>query len=152
MYLENNLRVPGKLDDARCQGGLGKVDMPSLPAGDQAKTTSCPGLRPTTPRNLVGGEVHLRAGRQRAHRRRHQPGLQEPRSYWSGGQQGDDAEAWLASAKETPGSWWPLWTKWLSAHAGKAVPARKRLGNAKYKPIEPAPGRYVKVRANSSAN
>jgi polyhydroxyalkanoate synthase len=36
--------------------------------------------------------------------------------------------------------------KWLKPQAGKTVPARKRLGNAKYKPIEPAPGRYVKVR------
>jgi polyhydroxyalkanoate synthase len=37
--------------------------------------------------------------------------------------------------------------QWLKAYAGKAAPARKRLGNAKYKPIEPAPGRYVKARA-----
>jgi hypothetical protein len=30
--------------------------------------------------------------------------------------------------------------KWLEPHAGKPVPARPRLGNAKHKPIEPAPG------------
>ena len=27
--------------------------------------------------------------------------------------------------------------------------ARKRLGNAQHPPIEPAPGRYVKVRADA---
>jgi len=31
--------------------------------------------------------------------------------------------------------------------AGNDVPARKKLGNAAFKPIEAAPGRYVKVRA-----
>jgi polyhydroxyalkanoate synthase len=36
--------------------------------------------------------------------------------------------------------------RWLKPQAGKTVPARERLGNAKHKPIEPAPGRYVKVR------
>jgi len=46
-----------------------------------------------------------------------------------------------------PGSWWPDWTGWLSGHSGKQVKARAKLGNAKYRPIEPAPGRYVKVRA-----
>jgi len=39
--------------------------------------------------------------------------------------------------------------KWLAPHAGKPVPARTRLGNAKHKAIEPAPGRYVKERATS---
>jgi polyhydroxyalkanoate synthase len=37
--------------------------------------------------------------------------------------------------------------KWLKPHTGKAVPARTRLGNTRYRPIEPAPGRYVAVRA-----
>jgi len=33
---------------------------------------------------------------------------------------------------------------WLKPHAGKLAPAPKRPGYAKYKPTEPAPGRYVK--------
>jgi polyhydroxyalkanoate synthase len=37
--------------------------------------------------------------------------------------------------------------KWLKPQSGKQTPARRRLGNAKHKPIEPAPGRYVKARA-----
>ena len=35
----------------------------------------------------------------------------------------------------------------IEAFAGKKVPARAKLGSAKRKPLEPAPGRYVKERA-----
>jgi polyhydroxyalkanoate synthase len=76
------------------------------------------------------------------------PASKNKRSYWTGGTQGTDADEWLASARSMPGSWWIHWMGWLQPHAGKTVPARKKLGNATHKPIEPAPGRYVKVRAD----
>ena len=41
------------------------------------------------------------------------------------------------------GSWWPLWTQWLQARAGGKKPAPAQLGNAAYKPLDPAPGLYV---------
>jgi polyhydroxyalkanoate synthase len=79
--------------------------------------------------------------------------LRNKRSYWLGSQgdapgtaMGPDPDQWLARAKEHPGSWWTVWAKWVKAHGGKQVPARKKLGDAKHKPIEPAPGRYVKER------
>ena len=34
-------------------------------------------------------------------------------------------EAWVAKAKETPGSWWPDWIEWIAAQAPEKVPARK---------------------------
>ncbi|MBW4047790.1 MAG: alpha/beta fold hydrolase [Proteobacteria bacterium] len=57
------------------------------------------------------------------------------------------ADAWLESASEHPGSWWPDWAAWLAGQAGPLQAAPKAYGSAGYKPIEPAPGRYVKVRA-----
>jgi polyhydroxyalkanoate synthase len=69
------------------------------------------------------------------------------RSYWTNDRLGPDPEKWLAQARETPGSWWVPWAQWLKPFAGKLVAARKALGDAKHKPIEPAPGRYVKERA-----
>jgi len=69
------------------------------------------------------------------------------RSYWTNDRLGPDPEKWLAQAKEAPGSWWVPWAQWLEPFAGKPVAARKALGDAKHKPIEPAPGRYVRERA-----
>jgi len=66
--------------------------------------------------------------------------------YWTGAPpSGDDVEAWLKTAQQHPGSWWPDWLEWLKGQDAKTVPARK-IGAGKLKPIEDAPGSYVKVR------
>jgi polyhydroxyalkanoate synthase len=75
------------------------------------------------------------------------PAGKNKRSYWVNDTLEPDADKWFAKAQERPGSWWPEWSRWLKPHAGKLVPARKKLGDAAHKPIEPAPGRYVKERA-----
>jgi polyhydroxyalkanoate synthase len=54
-------------------------------------------------------------------------------------------DAWLQSAQQKPGSWWPEWKAWLDQFAGGEVPARKP-GDGRLKAIEDAPGSYVKVR------
>ncbi|MCF6765230.1 class I poly(R)-hydroxyalkanoic acid synthase [Thiotrichales bacterium 19S3-7] len=54
------------------------------------------------------------------------------------------ADQWYDSAKEHEGSWWVYWEKWLKGHSGKKIKALT-LGNKKLKPIEDAPGSYVKV-------
>ncbi|HTO84587.1 MAG TPA: class I poly(R)-hydroxyalkanoic acid synthase [Methylomirabilota bacterium] len=66
-------------------------------------------------------------------------------SYWTNDKNPPDPQAWLASAKEHAGSWWPDWAKWVAAHSGPKVPARKP-GGGKLKAIENTPGSYVKVR------
>ncbi len=57
------------------------------------------------------------------------------------------AAAWLEQATEHAGSWWPDWAAWLAAQSGPLQPAPKAYGGGAHKVIEPAPGRYVKVRA-----
>jgi polyhydroxyalkanoate synthase len=66
--------------------------------------------------------------------------------FWSGGPPKGEFEAWLAAAKETPGSWWPDWAQWIIAQAPAKVAARKP-GDGKLKPLEDAPGSYVRVKA-----
>jgi polyhydroxyalkanoate synthase len=67
--------------------------------------------------------------------------------YWTGPKpKGDNLEAWMSKAKEHPGSWWPHWQVWIESQDNRRVPARK-IGGGKLKPIEDAPGSYVKVRA-----
>ncbi|HEU4661560.1 MAG TPA: class I poly(R)-hydroxyalkanoic acid synthase [Pseudolabrys sp.] len=65
--------------------------------------------------------------------------------YWTGPAGSEDLDAWLKKAKAHPGSWWPDWLDWLKSHGRSMVPARK-IGGGKFKPIEDAPGSYVKVR------
>ncbi len=66
--------------------------------------------------------------------------------YWTGAKPAGDEqlEDWIPKAQEHPGSWWPHWIEWLAGHSGDVIPARqpgKRL-----KPIEDAPGSYVRMR------
>jgi len=75
------------------------------------------------------------------------PASKGKRSYWTGGPYPADAEAWLARAQEKPGSWWPQWAAWLEGFKGGTRKAPAKPGNAKFKAIEPAPGRYVKQKA-----
>jgi polyhydroxyalkanoate synthase len=67
--------------------------------------------------------------------------------YWTSDAPLDVAlDKWMAGATQHPGSWWPHWLDWLKQHDKKRVPARK-VGSDKYKPIEDAPGSYVKVKS-----
>lgn len=66
--------------------------------------------------------------------------------YWTNDKPAATLEDWLAGATETPGSWWPDWLQWISKHAGTMVKARIP-GAGKLKPIEDAPGSYVRVKA-----
>lgn len=58
----------------------------------------------------------------------------------------ETVEAWKAEATRHPGSWWPHWIEWLNAVSPGTVPAR-HPGDGKLKPLEDAPGSYVKVKA-----
>ena len=53
------------------------------------------------------------------------------------------ADEWAAGAVEEPGSWWPLWGDWLKARSGALKAAPKACGNETFRPLCPAPGRYV---------
>jgi polyhydroxyalkanoate synthase len=67
--------------------------------------------------------------------------------YWTGPKpRSANLEGWLAKATEHPGSWWPDWLAWLKNQDDTEVPARVP-GDGALKPIEDAPGSYVKVQA-----
>lgn len=67
--------------------------------------------------------------------------------HWTNDKDADTLEDWLAGATEHPGSWWPDWKRWITPRAGRKVPAR-HPGDGGLKPVEDAPGSYVKVRAD----
>jgi polyhydroxyalkanoate synthase subunit PhaC len=74
------------------------------------------------------------------------PPARQKYQYWTGPRpRGADLDMWLAKAKEHPGSWWPDWLAWLKKQGATEVPARAPGGGA-LKPLEDAPGSYVKMQ------
>jgi polyhydroxyalkanoate synthase len=52
----------------------------------------------------------------------------------------------MKGAEEHPGSWWPEWMVWLKSRSGKQIAARDPA-KGPLKPLEDAPGSYVKVKS-----
>jgi polyhydroxyalkanoate synthase len=65
--------------------------------------------------------------------------------YWTSDSMAGTFQGWMKGAKETPGSWWPDWANWIKEHSTGEVAARKP--GQHLKPIEDAPGSYVKVKS-----
>lgn len=151
LYLENALRQPGKLSVSGDKVDLRRIDVPTFIYGSrddhivpwQAAYQSTALLNPKKPnrnRFVLGASGHI-AGVIN-------PPSKNKRNYWCGGVQGPDAQNWLQSAEGRSGSWWPEWAEFLSEHGGAQVAAPRKYGNLGFRPIEPAPGRYVQVRAD----
>ncbi len=147
-YLENRLVKPGKATVCGEQIDLRTLDLPVYIYGSRedhivpiggayASTQHLPGSK----RFVMGASGHI-AGVINAPAKR-------KRSHWIGPAHAfpPSVDAWIASATEHPGSWWPDWAAWLKSHAGKQVAAPRTYGRGKYRAIEPAPGRYVKAKA-----
>ena len=66
--------------------------------------------------------------------------------YWTNDRRPHNVEGWMAGAAEHAGSWWPTWAKWLAERSGDKVPARDPA-KGKLKPIEDAPGSFVRVKS-----
>jgi poly[(R)-3-hydroxyalkanoate] polymerase subunit PhaC len=67
--------------------------------------------------------------------------------HWQNPKLPKNPDLWLEGAKAHESSWWPAWEQWVSKYAGGKVKARTP-GDGKLRPIEDAPGSYVRVRAD----
>ena len=149
MYLENNLVKPGKITVCGESIDLNLVTLPSYIYGSRedhivpinsayATTQVLPGEK----RFVMGASGHI-AGVIN-------PPAKNKRSHWirEDGELPESLDDWLAGAQEHAGSWWTDWAAWLQQRSGKLIAAPKTYGKgAKFKAIEPAPGRYVKQKA-----
>ncbi len=150
-YFENNLVKPCHTLVCDQKVDLSQVDMPVYIYGSRedhivpiggayASTQILPGKK----RFVMGASGHI-AGVVN-------PPTKNKRSYWTRDKlpQGKFPAAhagWLKGATEHAGSWWPDWSDWLKGYAGKLIAVPKGYGSRKYQALEPAPGRYVKVKA-----
>ncbi len=145
MYLENSLCVPGKLSMLGVPVDLGKVIQPAYLLATR-EDHIVPWRTAYRSTRLLGGTLRFVLGASGHVAGVINPAAKNRRSFWSSPSMPGEAQDWLALASETPGSWWTDWSAWLGRFGGRKIKARKRLGSAAHKPIEPAPGRYVKQR------
>jgi polyhydroxyalkanoate synthase len=146
MYLENNLRVPGKLPMCGVRADLGSLDMPVFLFASR-EDHIVPWKTSYLGRSLVGGDTTFVLGASGHIAGVINPAAKNKRNYWINENQTANPEQWFDTATEVKGSWWPKWSEWLGRHDDGQIAARGRLGNKTYGPIEPAPGRYVKEKA-----
>jgi polyhydroxyalkanoate synthase len=144
-YLENNLRVPGKVSTCGVPIDLGRVRVPTyVLATREDHIVPWKGAYQTT--QLLKGDARFVLGASGHIAGVINPASKNRRSYWTNAHVPASADEWLGGATEQRGSWWGDWDAWLARFAGGEVPAPARFGNAKHAPIEDAPGRYVKLR------
>jgi len=152
MYLENNLRVPGKLVCCGEKVDLNAIKVPTYVFAARedhivpwkagyASARLLPGAGKPGVRFVLGASGHIAGSIN--------PPSKNKRSYWTAANNAlpADPETWLRGASEQPGSWWTDWSKWLAQFGGAQKSAPKHFGGAKHKVIEPAPGRYVQEKA-----
>jgi polyhydroxyalkanoate synthase len=145
-YLSNRLREPGALVNCGVPVDLGKIDLPVfvlatredhiVPWRSAYRTLGLLGGDDKT--FVLGASGHI-AGVVN-------PPAKKRRSFWNAERYPADPEDFMQNAKESPGSWWPAWSQWLSRHGGGEREAPSAPGNVQYRSIEAAPGRYVKQR------
>ncbi|MBP6899880.1 MAG: class I poly(R)-hydroxyalkanoic acid synthase [Burkholderiaceae bacterium] len=147
-YLNNELKQPGALTVCGAPLDLGKISTPTFIYASRedhivpwkaayASTGVLKGVKDKT--FVLGASGHI-AGVIN-------PASKNKRSHWVNAKLADQPQAWFDAAAEKPGSWWPVWSDWLSGHGGKMIAAPKAYGSRQYPAIEPAPGRYVKQKA-----
>ena len=149
-YLQNELIKPGKLTVCGEKVDLGKITVPAyiyashddhiVPWKSAYQSTQ---ILKGKNRFVLGASGHI-AGVIN-------PPVKNKRHYFENNKLAKTADEWLAQAKDVKGSWWPNYALWLEQFGGKKIQASKTFGNARYKKLEAAPGKYVKEKVNATA-
>jgi polyhydroxyalkanoate synthase len=146
LYHDNSLRVPGRLSMCGEKVDLGRLDLPVyLLATREDHIVPWQSAYQST--RILGGAVRFVLGASGHIAGVINPASKNKRSYWVNEDVKADADSWMAAADERNGSWWSDWAAWLKPLAG-AQRAPRQPGSAAYPALEPAPGRYVKERAD----
>ncbi|MDR2240558.1 MAG: class I poly(R)-hydroxyalkanoic acid synthase [Zoogloeaceae bacterium] len=150
MYMKNLLKEPGGIELAGVPIDISKVKAPSYfisTVEDHIapwKSTYLGATRLSGPvRFVLGGSGHI-------------AGIINPPAankyfFWTNDAKTQPAtpEAWLEGATQHPGSWWTDWQQWIGKLNGDdKVPARDPA-KGKLKPLEDAPGSFVKFRLDA---
>lgn len=146
MYLENNLRIPGKLEACGVPLDLGSITAPAYIVATREdhivpwkSAYASVGLLGAQSEFVLGASGHV-AGIVN-------PASKDRRHFWLNASAKADAETWLSGATQQTGTWWKHWAGWLRKQSGRRKLAPAVLGNPQYPILEPAPGRYVREKS-----
>jgi polyhydroxyalkanoate synthase len=146
-YLENNIKDPGKTTQCGVPVDLSKITVPVYLLASR-EDHIVPWKSAFRSKDLIGGEARFVLAASGHVAGVINPPARNKRSHWLNDDVEGNPESWFAQAEEKPGSWWPDWDVWMRHHSNGTIPAPTQRGNAQYHPIEPAPGRYVKLKSN----
>jgi len=145
MFMENPLRLPGKIEALGTPIDMSKVDVPAyVVAGITDHIT--PWQACYQSKNILRGKIDFVLSSSGHIQSIVNPPTNPKAKYFLNTSMPEDAETWLASASEHAGSWWSHWSAWYAQHGAGEVPAPKAVGSATYPAGDPAPGRYVHQR------
>jgi polyhydroxyalkanoate synthase len=146
-YLENKIRMPGATMQCGVPVDLSKARVPLYVLASREdhivpwqSAYLSKGLIGQDPRFVLAASGHV-AGVIN-------PPSRNKRSYWTHDDLSGAPADWFDRAEEKAGSWWPDWDRWMKRHSSGSIPAPATPGNAAYRKIEDAPGRYVKQKSN----
>jgi len=146
-YLENNIKDPGKTTQCGVPVDLSKITVPFYLLASR-EDHIVPWKTAFRTRDLVGGETRFVLAASGHVAGVINPPARNKRSHWLNDDLESDPQGWFDGAEEKPGSWWPDWNAWMRRRSGGTIPAPVQHGNARFSPIELAPGRYVKEKSN----
>jgi polyhydroxyalkanoate synthase subunit PhaC len=160
MYLNNELRIPGKLQGAGQSLDLSAIKCPAFVYGSKDDHI-VPWEAAFEGTRLLGGPTRFVLGASGHIAGVINPAAKNKRNFWRAdltprsvkkslrGKPAVEPSAaeWFETAESVPGSWWAEWNAWLTGFGGKQVLA-KSISAAKAKSFGEAPGRYVRERAN----
>jgi polyhydroxyalkanoate synthase len=144
-YLENNLTA-GRMVVAGETLDLGKVKVPVYNLATREDHIA-PAISVFEGSKYFGGKVrYVLSGSG------HIAGVVNPPArgkyqYWTGGPVKGSLDRWIEKASEHPGSWWPDWQAWIESLDDTRLKKKRKPGGTKLKPLEDAPGSYVKMKA-----
>jgi polyhydroxyalkanoate synthase len=146
-YLENNIKDPGKTVQCGVPVDLSKIEVPIYLLASR-EDHIVPWKTAFRSKDLVGGEARFVLAASGHVAGVINPPARNKRSHWLNEDLESDPQGWFDGGEERPGSWWPDWDGWMRRHSNGTIPAPAQQGNARFRPIEPAPGRYVKEKSN----
>ncbi len=146
MYLENKLIEPGGIEMKGVPIDLRKIEIPVYQLSTETDHIA-PWRATYSPSQIYSGSYKFVLSGSG-----HIAGVVNPPSarkycYWTNPNNPPKPDDWLRDATRHEGSWWPDWFSWIEPLSGDKVKARVP-GSGKLKPIEEAPGSYVKLRAS----